>query len=197
MFSGGVDSTILVYLILKYNPNTKLVCHTMKVDGRPFVEHATKLIISWMRQEFPKCKLVHTLHTIPDEKEALDISLTEYQWVKTLAIQDVHEEYNFKMYNGITSHYDKLTMIKYNLWDTRDLNRYPDDLKFKPRAPLYNKDKHYVKNLYDDHDLIDRLLPLTISCPHSTKGGTPCFPVYTPCCKCEVCIEKYIAFNSY
>ena len=54
--------------------------------------------------------------------------------------------------------------------------------------PIIDKDKIWIKNHYEKNNLIESLLPLTVSCI-SIKD--------IPCKKCYWCKEKYTTFGIY
>lgn len=59
--------------------------------------------------------------------------------------------------------------------------------------PFINKDKSYVKMMYEKYDVLDTLFPLTASCigwPHETDNGQH------PCRICVWCKERLWAFGS-
>ena len=59
--------------------------------------------------------------------------------------------------------------------------------------PFINKDKSYIKMLYEKYDVLDTLFPLTASCigwPHETDNGRH------PCKVCVWCKERLWAFGS-
>ena len=59
--------------------------------------------------------------------------------------------------------------------------------------PFINKDKSYVKMMYEKYNVLDTLFPLTASCigwPHETDNGRH------PCRMCVWCKERLWAFGS-
>lgn len=60
-------------------------------------------------------------------------------------------------------------------------------------SPFINKDKSYIKMMYEKYDVLDTLFPLTASCigwPHETDNGRH------PCRMCVWCKERLWAFGS-
>jgi 7-cyano-7-deazaguanine synthase in queuosine biosynthesis len=194
MFSGGTDSSIVLFLLLNSNPEITIVLHTIDLQTRPAVKMRTKKIVKLMQDMFPLAKIVHSLSIIPDEQIYMNISRDDFRVAKRAHTKYVIEKFTekYRMFNGMTAHYPKEIMIEHDLWDTRMLDRYPDVDKLKSHmAPLGLKDKFVVRDLYIEYDLLDTLFPLTISCAH------PMDMTGTPCGWCAGCREKYVAFKCY
>ena len=58
--SGGTDSAMLLYLLCKYQPNWKMICHTgIDKPKDPWVGEYASEIVDFIQSKFPNVEIIH------------------------------------------------------------------------------------------------------------------------------------------
>ena len=169
LMSGGVDSTILLYLLLK-DGYENIVCHTMDKEG-----NVSKLVLSpiidYLNKKFNRNIQLHIIKKKLWIREAVKGILNFYPGVVITGCNKV-----------VT---DKFTPTNYIPEDTPPV-RGPPLNEFHLR-PLIDLDKIEIVRFYLEENILD-LLKLTKSCGYR--------PVYEPRCNgCYFCMERSWAAN--
>jgi hypothetical protein len=199
MLSDGADSTMALYLIVKYidelnlhDTHTVLPIHyhcTNINSPYPYDSTSTMMkILSIIRSLFPKVYIFDPLI-----KDYFDLN-TEEIWVnKRIYWKDYKNRLrdcgfaDTILTGGISDPYDEEPTV--DPTDTLDdpiLKRSHEKLK----GPLMMADKRFVGWCYRKFNLMDNLYPLTKTCTFPDQKGNPCK-------KCSGCQEKYYGFGSY
>lgn len=184
--SGGADSAILAYILMKYSTED-IYFFTLGNKEKNFIsiEHATK-IINYLVSVTGKLNVYHNVKYV--ENQTRD-NLLEYLNSFSSTVT--------KMYTATTSFPDQTIMDQFNtklpneIIDRRNplINKslYSKDNFFY--SPFYNGTKKEISYLYDFFDLSGTLLPLTRSCESTT--------IYNKHCgNCWWCEERFWAFGS-
>ena len=219
--SGGTDSAMILYLLCKYKPDWKIICHTgIDKHKDPWVGEYASEIVELMKKKFPDVDIIHEQYKFDsldsttlyyakkewDAKEDKSILPTAVGYSKAFAANDIKSElrikYDIKLsIHGITANppldvqkelgFDKVAEPRRN--KTYDEETWKESGKMHYR-PFVNVDKKFVADLYKQFDLMDDLFPLTMSCIGFEKETN----YFTePCKKCYWCHEKKWAFGCY
>jgi len=171
LFSGGMDSTILLYLLAKEihqnNYDIKIICHTF---GTSAYKKNLKSIINYVQDKF-------------NIKITLFIYRQNY-WIRDI-VKQILDIYGGVVYSGCNKVViGEFIPTKYIQYDTPPVrgDAYNDFHK----RPFIDMDKVQLMNIYLEEKLLD-LLNLTHSC------GTPS---ETHCGECYFCMERIWAANS-
>ena len=198
--SGGADSALLLYLIVKYlydtNSRTKVTPWCYVDTSRPGNDTACRQIIECITNLVPytvEPLLVDYLYKSPGGNK---VELTEPLWnnhaksglydMYATAISAAPPEQEMKSIPGFYQSFQKIT--------TEDRTLAGKELSYSGQhamhiwRPFINLNKKHLAALYDEHDLLDNIFPLTKSCISRNK---------TPCFECFWCYEKVWAFGMY
>lgn len=169
MLSGGLDSAILFYLLIKSEPRIKLQPFTIpKADGSylyadPIIDHFNN-----------KFNL-----TIPPTIQVGDITLHHSQMGKS-GVSDV-----IRNYKHIQIIYNALNSVPPELQDGREPIRATQEPAQKVKLPFMTMYKDQILQIMFDEDQTD-LIDLTHSCTERPVGR---------CNHCWQCGERIWAFN--
>jgi hypothetical protein len=169
LVSGGVDSSILLFLLLKQTQGkTPITVFSFEAPNNllwsPMLK-TVKTVLDWNEKYFCT-KIEHKLykrkHKVYIRRVVEDIWLTEGGCV----------------YSGCNKVlYDEISPTKYIPGDTPPVRGEPfSDIHIRP---FINIDKIDIMRLYQEHNVLE-LLSLTKSCGIST----------TPCRECYFCMER-------
>lgn len=198
--SGGTDSTLLLYLIVKYlyetNSAAKVTPWCYVDASRPGNDKDVAAIIKVITQRFnykiEDLIVDHFYKPVGGDKA----SLTKPFW----DIQASSGRYD--LYANALSAAPPLDVMQQNpnfyeafkkvgpenrLNEGRILN-YSNNHKLWIWQPFININKKYLAEIYEEQGLLDDLFPLTKSCVSRSK---------TPCFNCFWCYEKVWAFGMY
>lgn len=189
-FSGGADSSMLLYVLLKYasGPIHLFTCSSKDRDrSQPY--HALK-VLSKLLDITARNDVTFNVHFV-EKKNKNTIFTSIYTVTKTLNIN--------VLYTAGTSFPEKSDLEKFKvdpelnptwLYDIRDAE-VEKPLYFDNNfiyAPWWNFNKKFISSLYHEYSLTDSLFPLTRSCenPEYATGH---------CGRCWFCAERYWAFG--
>jgi len=185
-FSGGVDSSLLLYLLAEQASDGIIInTRTIDVKRRPAVKMQVEKIIEFILNEFPNATILSSFKEIPNE---LDLSQKEFQKAKAI----LSKEYFKGCLSGITNQMPKDYYI--GRYHPKSDMTYAEDavmsLRKNIKGVYANMDKRDIALIYKERGLLQTLFPLTISCT---------FPINLtdPCNKCIGCKETYAAFYDY
>jgi 7-cyano-7-deazaguanine synthase in queuosine biosynthesis len=215
--SGGADSALLLYLIVKYVQNNikDAEVNVMTLANRAKADwNARKAadVIHYVitRTNFQNFNMHYTFYR--DEQEMHYFEETQ---------KDLFEQNKFDFFaHGTTanpqgdvfvSNIDNtIVNLKDNALSDRDPRNYNfidehehNGKKFAVMNPWYNVDKRFIAEQYDKFNLRKDLLPLTRSCEVRPRHLGISDKVYgkdfenTPCGKCWWCLERKWAFGYF
>jgi 7-cyano-7-deazaguanine synthase in queuosine biosynthesis len=172
--SGGVDSTILLYLLYKQyiNSDLQIITFTTKTFAPEEMECITN-VFSWIEEKF---------------KFNLQNYIIKQGWIRDMVsdiLQVYRTDYVLTGCNKVIWDENEFTPTVHLPYDTPPVRGKP--LNEKHLRPFIDMDKIEVTKLYLDNDILD-LLYLTRSCGH-TSGYTE------PCGGCYFCVERKWAMN--
>ena len=218
--SGGPDCAIIYYLAAKYvkenNLDIDFIHLTVNTTEKYwYIDHAKK-VIKFVKKEIGIEPINHVTskNNIVTEVETKNGTIiqgyNEAQWELSEQIMDSYDiKYEFtgstnmlpikflndKLLEGNVN--PNLAYADYSRRSIEDGNKeMPVFLEIAGRTvfhPLRNKDKRFVKELYDQYNLTNTLFPLTRSCErkadhHRYKGREHCD-------WCIFCFERKFAFG--
>jgi len=185
MLSGGADSAVLFYILMKYS-KTPIKVYTL-ASAEKFRANidVTKRLIDYCMREFDVKQLVHHIQYEPAQTE---------QVLFRDAVKDVTEQKIKVLYTAITKCPPREVTDgfkeKNTVAEERDPSKQHPEYIFarKIYRPFYNLDKADIKNLYDELGILDTVFPLSRSC-ESLEIDTG------HCGKCWWCEERQWAFG--
>lgn len=171
LFSGGMDSSILLYLLAKevssQQVDIPIICHTFQSNSNPA---AMKNVIAFVQNKYP----INISHRVrPGKYKIREI---------THLIQTTEPGYVFSGCNKVVE--DKFTPTIYIKGDTPPW-RGPA-LNEQHIRPFIDTDKIGVLQVYVEENVLE-LLSLTYSCGHSVDNK---------CGECYFCMERQWALNA-
>jgi hypothetical protein len=171
LFSGGMDSTILLYLLAKEihqnNYDIKINCSAF---GNSANRKNLKFIINYIQNRF-------------NVKILLFINKQQY-WIRDI-VKEILDIYGGVVYSGCNKVVEgNFTPTKYIQYDTPPV-RGPAYNEYHIR-PFIDMDKIELMNIYVQENVLD-LLKMTHSCG---------IPSDTHCGECYFCMERIWAANS-
>jgi hypothetical protein len=173
LFSGGMDSTALLYLLVTQHRDIPIKCYSMKVGVE---EKVCPRILSWFSD--------HLQVDIPLQFLSRHPMLIR-PTVET--IQLIDPSYVYSGCNKVVT--DQFTPTKYIKNDTPPV-RGPA-LNSHHIRPFINIDKRDIVKIYYEYGILD-LMELTFSCGSLEKQGKDFFP----CGQCYFCMERAWALQS-
>lgn len=198
--SGGTDSSLLLYLIVKYlyetNSSAKITPWCYVDTSRPGNDKDVVSIINTITQLFDykiEDLIVDYFYKPPGGDKA---ALTKPFW-DTQASSGKYDLYA----NALSSappldvmqqnqnFYDAFKKVgPENRLDRGNVLNYSKQHSLWVWQPFINLNKKDLAEIYEQEDLLDNLFPLTKSCVSRDQ---------TPCYKCFWCYEKLWAFGMY
>jgi hypothetical protein len=183
--SGGLDSSMLTFLVLQFLPNSGVIlssgCHK-HLDY--YNETNVKQIHDWLNARFPNRILYHHIEYYEDRKDA--------QSRRSDITSKLIREWNIEgIFSGMTANPDVATLMTEDRDKRRDDPTNWDTINksgIHHYQPFIDKDKKYIAKLYNELKIKD-LISLTVSCESETPPR--------PCCGCWWCREKFWAFGYY
>ena len=217
--SGGPDSAILMYLTALYvkenDLNTKFYHITVDTTQKFFYIKYAKKLIAFLEEEFGIGCEEHRTTQIEHILDASGILVgyTEAQRELSLGIQRDHTDIKYEFVGSSNMMDPKITMpvLQQAIGNTSaswsmDSSRSADVEKRIYRrtvertgrdtalyTPFANLDKTHISQLYREHNLIDKLLPLTRSC--ESGADQEFYLGEQHCGKCLFCVEREIVFG--
>ena len=197
MVSGGADSAILLYYLMKNCLKNKIVIFTLGNTQRKLnnVVAATRVINRCVELTGN----INIQHIVSYDKTQTDTNIFN-------AIMMAHEmgltSYH---YSGVTQNPPNDVVERFALGVTeeyRNVERKASlyDLEYRFFTPFARSDKSVIKNLYDEFGVLDTLFPLTRSCEYNeTNEFFKLRKIENPgighCGQCWWCEERKWAFG--
>ena len=217
-FSGGADSSLLLYILCKLIQDTNSDCKITPIslvrfhDEKPWLEHMTRDAYNWLKQQFPDIIQEQQIGFIPPFLEVIKIaqlndSNLNLKFNAKLASCDVavvdsflHYQVNkFDLeyvYTGNTTNppidHEKAPEFREETVMADNINRVVSVINISPFALI---NKAWVMAQYENFKLKDTLLPLTRSCESSLSNYNLTDwkkgdPYPEPCGTCFFCEER-------
>lgn len=199
--SGGADSALVLYLMTKYlydnNLNTKITPWVTVDKTRPGNDKICEEIIGVILSLFPykhiqPLKIDHI--NIPPGTDKKSQSAPLWQAMRKSGKYDMFTNGlsaspPIEEMKSIPGFYEKFKLITSEDRSPKQREVYhKDSLVGAVWQPLINLNKQDVAEMYEEHNLMDNIFPLTASCIDRE---------FTPCMKCFWCHEKHWAFGLY
>ena len=200
--SGGLDSSLLTYLLCKEISDKKQNTKVYPLHGidntRPTSPENIQNIINFLRNSFPTVEINDMLTWDNTKDYKIPKSKKDSDGLKKWCL-----EYNIKyLYQGRTANPPNEVLEEFGGFHQEERSHYRDKpIKelIKPFnayliRPWANVDKKFIYEQYKKHNLLDTLEPLTWSCiayAEDTNFFTE------PCKRCYWCKEKYWGFSKY
>jgi 7-cyano-7-deazaguanine synthase in queuosine biosynthesis len=185
--SGGADSAIMLYLMMKYCPGpiTVYTCNS-KQKNRRAAHYALDVI--------GKC-IDLTGKTV--EHTVFFVEVQTFDSLFSNLSTKIKEDNISKMYTSVTalppSEVTDTFKCPTPLKDKRDSNIIRplyNGLNLEYYSPFFNVNKKYISRLYESQDVLQELFPLTRSCESLTLTQGHCG-------ECWWCEERNWAFPSH
>ena len=223
-FSGGADSSLLLYILCKLIVESKSDCkiHPISMvrfhNEKPWLEYMCRDVYNWIDQQFPGILQEQQWGFIPPFLEVIKISQLNdsnlnLKFNSKLASCDVAVVDSFLhyqqqrldlefIYTGNTTNppieHEKAPAFRHADVTADNLNRVLSKIHISPFGLI---NKSWVMSQYKNFNLIDTLLPLTRSCESKMSEynlDTWKFgdPYPEPCGKCFFCKEREWAWNN-
>lgn len=176
MFSGGLDSSILLFLLHKKNIDLNLGCEIIpfSVPRRTGTVHHTANVLEWQRNYFAR--------NLPLPVFVGDPEVNHQHFVSEAAKQALNEHGVSMLFFG-----DTLNPPAEEIPPSEILPPVrPKSTKFVLQQPFLRFDKRLPVRLYFDHGVQEMLKP-THSC---------CLEIFGRCDHCFFCNERAWAFRS-
>lgn len=222
--SGGADSSILYYGLVKYLVENKLdiplYAVSMDTDRKPWYYHYAKKVVTFTKEEFGIEPVEHRTMFLDSPWTVQDYDSTQHN-----LMMGVVNQYPINIaYSGLTTNPTYDNMLSF--WDHKDLNFQNKqhaceflDVQDNSRKsfsshnlvsvndgytmirPFLHSDKRAVARAYKDYGVMDTLFPLTYSCEESDSllkkelGMVDGFQEHTHCGQCWFCLERVYGFD--
>ena len=199
--SGGADSMLVFYLLAKemQEKNHPATLQPMCIDRRNEVL-TTKIVIEKII-ELTQFKNINELIKVDHTDNNINVPMKKY------ALERAMEGKTQLTYTGVNKNPPLDWGVDSPLQDENDRGensiRYLEQYNVRVagnkefdewyKFPLLSTNKKEIAILYKEYNLIDNLLPLTVSCSAYEKYNT--WP--NPCGKCRQCKQKFWGFNFY
>jgi len=186
--SGGADSAILLYLVMK-NATMPVHIYTCSSDEKNRVApHVALDVIGKCIDLTGNYNIRHHTHFVKSQ------SLKTLFDPLVMSIQNKEIEY---LYTAVTAVPPHSVLSTFNnptpLLDKRDpgvVRPLYNGFQQRIYSPFFNIDKSYIYKLYEDAGVIESLYPLTRSCESFSLSEGHCG-------ECWWCEERYWAFGRY
>ena len=78
--SGGTDSAMILYLLCKYKPDWKMICHTgIDMCKDPWVGEYASEIIDFIQDKFPNVEIIHEQYKF-DSLDPIVLEAATKEW---------------------------------------------------------------------------------------------------------------------
>ncbi len=200
-FSGGCDSTLLLYLLLSEIVDSKTDVKIIPITaintnkGKWKLLRSQEILDYLITQEFPGVE-----HRV-EERQV--IYITDQQELRDFGKQLIENEIIDLDVVGMTCNPPHDIMTNTNLLDERPIGRDRQKEPFKSMRfdgscdvyfPFVNVDKRWIAQCYHDFGLMDIIYPLTVSCER-LRETSDMQHNEEPCGHCWWCREKKMAFG--
>jgi len=201
--SGGTDSALLLYLVCKHiteNNLTDIIITPWTVVDihRPGNEKIVQIILDMIISFYPNINLKPLL------VDYIDVKMNNSSSKLTLMRNINKQQFRSGQYDMLMFALTNSPPVELSAPLETPEDRNPNTVKLEKEylseynvtlyGPFVNVNKKGIAHLYEKHNLMDLLFPITQSCiglPEETDNGTK------PCKKCFWCLEKFWAFGRY
>lgn len=200
-FSGGCDSTLLLYFLLKIfhekNPESEIYPITgIATNKGKWKLLRSQQILDDLINQFPSTK-----NKVKDRIIHYNTSQMEYRkFTRKLCSKSIIDIRLF----ALTKNPPYEVMEKHDLLRKREILRDEEEPEiYRPYEitgsiyePFRNVDKRWIAQCYHDYGLMSSIYPLTMSCER-VRDTPQMFDNEEPCRHCWWCREKKMAFGTY
>lgn len=188
-FSGGADSSMLLYLLLTLKSDTIHV-FTCASQTRQFSQsNQAKRVLDFLLSKLEKTNAVHHIYYV-QKKNRSTIFTTILNLAQDLKLNTVYtagtsfpNEQDLKSFNFKSEHNPT---VLYQRRDPLEQRNLYNGIFY---SPWWNFNKKFVADLYTHFDLLNDLFPMTRSCEHPQI-------LTGHCAECWFCAERFWAFNT-
>jgi 7-cyano-7-deazaguanine synthase in queuosine biosynthesis len=190
MMSGGADSALLLYFLLKHSKNKIHIFTLANQQKRITTTHSSLNVVSKCAELTDNYNFVHHI-TYEKEQNIKNLFKTPGQFLNDSTIAF--------LYSGVTKNPPACVTDTFSAETTETSQRNPDVIREtlihnNLFTPWTNIDKQYICKIYNHYDLIDNLYPLTRSCEWA-PGWKVEDPGNGHCGRCWWCEERNWGFN--
>ena len=182
--SGGIDSALLLYYLLKND--YKIKCYTLVDKNNNNNTDAAKSIKTYIEELSSKSVVSHDFI----EYEKTNSKDKKPQMTKIWAGLTSNKDIDC-LISGGTQHLSSVN----DIWDEADTDKPSEKLWTESKIydsyviyrPFINYNKSWIKTCCDACNITDKILSISVSC----------LKLSFPCKNCLWCAEKYEAFKCY
>jgi len=213
--SGGVDSSLVMYLLCEYIMKNNIDYQILPFTGvdklRPTNEWYAREIALYFKEKYPNIKFLDH-YTFKYDHEPGNTHHKRKNHI--VHERRLYTEEDIKIFFcGKSANPPKDEAIKHGLWSKREEERDTDDGDWQSKVffraytgpnndinnrfiyrPLAFQHKKFIAQCYEDFGLMEELFPMTASCIAYEENSNY---FSEPCKKCWWCKEKHWAFGMY
>lgn len=191
LLSGGIDSAVLLYFLLKHVETEVHIFSTVYLKNHIHHGKATMNVVSKCAELTNNCNFLHYIQ-YREKSEYMDM----------FRIPDLYLEKGIinYLYTGITKDPPDDAMANFVNKSTEGQHRHPSVIREtqigKYLIPLTNSDKKDIYSIYKKYNLMETLFPVTRSCDpalHSDDINNET----AGCGKCWECEERFWGFGQF
>ena len=191
MMSGGADSAILLYFLLKHSKNKIHIFTLANQQKRIITTHSSLNVVSKCAELTDNYNFVHHI-TYEKEQNINNLFTTPSQFLNDSIIDF--------LYTGITKDPPTQVTDTFRVPPTQTVQRNPNVIRETLInnnffTPWTNIDKQYICKIYNHYTLINNLYPLTRSCEWQIGLNNAEDPSNGHCGECWWCEERKWGFN--
>lgn len=201
-FSGGCDSSLLLYLLLRMVDDTYPDVEIIPITGITINKGKWKLFRSQEILDYYRSQFFNLKNIIKDRLVDYNWTQEEYgKYVATLAKNNIIDIRLFALtknppYNVMEQH-DLVRKRETSRDGFVNFERMFIETKIGPIYDVFrNVDKRWIAQCYHDFGLMDHIYPLTVSCER-LRETSDMIDNEEPCRHCWWCREKKMAFGTY
>lgn len=199
-FSGGCDSTLLFYFLLKNISEKNSECEIYPITGITTNKGRWKLLRSQQIMD----DLVNRFPAIKNKVKDRIINYNTSQMEYRLFTRSLYPKTIDIRLFALTKNPPYEVMEKHDLLRKREILRDEEEPEiYRPYEitgsiyePFRNVDKRWIAQCYHDYGLMKDIYPLTVSCER-LRDTPQMFDNEEPCRHCWWCREKKMAFGTY
>ena len=187
--SGGADSALMLYFVLKYSTEPVYVFSVANQEKKLRNTHAAIDVISRCTELTGNYNLIHHIVYV-DAQTKQNLFLLPMDFLAANTVSTV--------YTGVTKNPPRHVTDTFILETLENHERDPDVVRPVKQDDWYmpwtNLDKRDLCDIYNKHNLLDTLFPVTRSCEWINQDWAD--PGNGHCGKCWWCEERYWGFGN-
>lgn len=205
-FSGGIDSSLLVYLLLDQLPNETIHLYTTHYPagasgGQSDIAQRTADVLSVICELTKNNNVEHHIMECASDVQIIGHQLAlakkllhQDKTIKSLIagnnrLPNIAKYKDYKTFQELINKRNLATrLVLSSLRDNNDLNKDPNEkTPYGVIEPIINLDKQQICKIYHDNNILDTLLPATVSCADIIYSGGQ---GSNSCGNCFWCVER-------